>query len=86
MEDTEIYTWENCQYCLRAKEILERNGIKYTEHKIDGDDDARSQMAQKAKGRRTVPQIFFKGRYIGQCCDLAEMEEDGKLKDTFEMA
>jgi len=34
-------------------------GRKLTEYKIDADEEARSRMAQRANGRRSVPQILL---------------------------
>jgi glutaredoxin 3 len=75
----EIYTWQTCPYCIRAKFLLWRKGVKYTEYKIDGDNAARSAMAERANGRRTVPQIFINGQHIGGCDDLHALENQGQL-------
>lgn len=75
----EIYTWRTCPFCLRAKALLDRKGIAYQEHAIDGDETARAEMAQRAGGRRTVPQIFVEGRHLGGCDDLYGLERAGLL-------
>ncbi|MGL5922109.1 glutaredoxin, partial [Chroococcidiopsis sp.] len=61
----EIYTWQTCPYCIRAKLLLWWKGVNYTEYKIDGDDVARNTMAERANGRRTVPQIFINNEHVG---------------------
>ena len=33
----EIYTWTICPFCIRAKALLDRKGVAYTEHVIDGE-------------------------------------------------
>ena len=66
----EIYTWQTCPYCIRAKLLLWWKGANYTEYKIDGDAAARDTMATRAAGRRSVPQIFINGQHIGGCDDL----------------
>ncbi|MFM6201035.1 MAG: glutaredoxin family protein, partial [Dolichospermum sp.] len=38
----EIYTWSTCPFCLRAKSLLNKKGVNFTEYSIDGDEDARA--------------------------------------------
>jgi glutaredoxin 3 len=76
----EIYTWRTCPFCLRAKALLNRKGIAYTEYAIDGDEAARERMAARAGGRRSVPQIFINGQHIGGCDDLYNLERSGELE------
>lgn len=77
--NVEIYTWKTCPFCIRAKILLWRKGVNYTEYKIDGDSVARAQMAERAEGRRTVPQIFINDRPIGGCDELHQLERDRQL-------
>ncbi|MBD2774953.1 glutaredoxin 3 [Iningainema tapete] len=77
--NVEIYTWQICPYCIRAKLLLWWKGVKFTEYKIDGDEAARASMAERANGRRTVPQIFVNGQHIGGCDDLYELDTQGQL-------
>lgn len=75
----EIYTWQTCPFCIRAKLLLRWKGVPYTEYKIDGDETARAKMAERANGRRTVPQIFINQQLIGGCDDLYQLDADGQL-------
>lgn len=77
--NVEIYTWSWCPFCQRAKTLLDRKGVDYTEYCIDGDDAARDKMAQRAKGRRSLPQIFIDNVHVGGCDDLHALEADGEL-------
>ncbi|PLS69576.1 MAG: glutaredoxin 3 [Cyanobacteria bacterium M5B4] len=80
MATVEIYTWRFCPFCIRAKALLDRKGVKYTEYKIDGDEAARDAMVKRGKdGKRSVPQIFINNEHIGGCDDLYELEAMGKL-------
>jgi len=81
MANTEIYTWQTCPYCIRAKLLLSWKGVKYTEYKIDGDESARSEMAERANNRRSVPQIFINHAHIGGCDDLYQLDSAGKLDE-----
>ena len=80
----EIYTWAYCPYCIRAKVLLDKKGVEYSEYCIDGDEEAREKMAQRANGRRTLPQIFINDRHIGGCDDLYALNSQGKLDSLLE--
>lgn len=75
----EIYTWSTCPFCLTALALLDRKGIAYQRLSIDGDEAAREEMARRAGGKRTLPQIFLDGRSIGGCTDLQALEASGEL-------
>jgi glutaredoxin 3 len=75
----EIYTWRFCPFCIRAKALLERKGVAYTEYAIDGDDAARAAMADRADGRTSLPQIFIADQGIGGCDELHALERTGRL-------
>lgn len=79
MSKVEIYTWQYCPFCIRAKSLLKKKNINFTEYKIDGDEDARELMTERAVGRRTLPQIFIDNEGIGGCDDLYTLENEGKL-------
>lgn len=75
----EIYTWSSCPFCIRAKGLLDRKGVTYTDYCIDGDEAARAVMAKRANGRRSLPQIFINDQHIGGCDDLYALNSAGKL-------
>ncbi len=77
--NVEIYTWQTCPYCIRAKLLLWWKGVNFTEYKIDGNGGARIRMAERANGRRTVPQIFINNQHIGGCDDLYVLDRQGQL-------
>ena len=79
MSKVEIYTWQYCPFCIRAKSLLKKKNINFTEYKIDGDEDARALMTEGADGRRTLPQIFIDNEGIGGCDDLYTLENENKL-------
>ena len=79
MSKVEIYTWQYCPFCIRAKSLLKKKNINFTEYKIDGDEDARELMIERADGRRTLPQIFIDNSGIGGCEDLYTLENENKL-------
>ncbi|WP_421659308.1 glutaredoxin 3 [Leptothermofonsia sp. ETS-13] len=77
--NVEIYTWSMCPFCIRAKALLEKKGVEYTEYCIDGDEAARAKMAKRANGRRSLPQIFIGNQHIGGCDELYALNAQGKL-------
>ena len=79
MSKVEIYTWQYCPFCIRAKSLLKKKNINFTEYKIDGNEDARELMIERADGRRTLPQIFIDNEGIGGCDDLYTLENENKL-------
>jgi glutaredoxin 3 len=82
MAHVEIYTWSTCPFCHRAKKLLDRKGVTYTEYNIDDDETAREAMAARGtNGQRTVPQIFIDDRHVGGSDDLYLLERAGKLDE-----
>jgi glutaredoxin 3 len=75
----EIYTWRTCPFCIRAKSLLKSKGVEFTEYSIDGDEDARSKMSQRANGKRSLPQIFINDTHIGGCDDIHNLDAQGQL-------
>lgn len=79
MTKIEIYTTPICGFCFRAKRLLDRKGLSYTEINVMGDSAKRGEMMQRAKGRRTVPQVFIDGKHVGGSDDLHTLELTGEL-------
>jgi glutaredoxin 3 len=79
MAKIEIYSTQVCPYCIRAKDLLKRKGVEYTEIYVDQDDTLRQAMMDRAGGRRSVPQIFINDQHIGGCDDLYALDQAHKL-------
>jgi glutaredoxin 3 len=77
--NVEIYTWQTCPYCIRAKILLWWKGVNYTEYKIDGDEVARAKMAELSNNRRSVPQIFINNQHVGGCDDIYKLDAQAQL-------
>jgi len=77
--NVEIYTWSTCPFCIRAKALLNKKGVDFTEYCIDGNEAERAQMAERSNGRRSLPQIFINDHHIGGCDDLYALNAQGKL-------
>lgn len=80
MSDVEIYATAICPYCIAAKALLERKGVKDMKViRIDLDVAQREKMVQRSGGRRTVPQIFINNTHVGGHDDLVALDRAGKL-------
>ncbi len=79
MPSVEIYTTPTCPYCSAAKQLLRKKGAKFTEIDVSGDPRLREAMTVRARGGRTVPQIFIGGKHIGGCDDLHALDYVGGL-------
>ena len=78
MADVKIYVTDYCPYCVRAKGLLNRKKIPFTEINVEGDDAKRAWLVSATK-QRTVPQIFIDDRSIGGCDDLHALDRSGQL-------
>jgi glutaredoxin 3 len=78
MAEVVVYVTDYCPYCVRAKGLLSRKGVAFTEIDVSGDDELRAWLV-KTTGRRTVPQIFIDGVPVGGSDDLHALDRAGKL-------
>lgn len=79
MVQVEIYTQDWCPYCARAKSLLQRKGVAFTEVKAPQGSAERRAARERSGGRTTVPQIFIDGRHVGGSDDLAALDSAGQL-------
>ncbi len=79
MKKVVIYTGDLCIHCDWAIDLLNRKNIKFTEYNVAQDETKREEMLKKAKGARTVPQIFVGDHHLGGNEELQTLEKEGKL-------
>lgn len=79
MPSVDIYTTPFCPFCIRAKHLLKKKGVDFSEIDIWLAAGRRAEMLERAHGRSTVPQIFIDGRGIGGCDELLALEASGEL-------
>ena len=79
MPNVEIYTSPMCGYCHAAKRLLSKKGVQFAEFDVARDPSRRTEMLKKAKGGRTVPQIFIGKTHVGGCDELFELDRSGEL-------
>jgi glutaredoxin 3 len=73
-----VYSSDWCPFCIRAKALLNKKGVAFTEIKVDGKRDVRAEMARRA-GRTSVPQIWIGETHVGGCDELHALERRGEL-------
>lgn len=78
MPDIIMYSSGFCPYCVRARMLLERKGVSFTEIRVDLQPEQRADMIQRS-GRTSVPQIFIGEFHVGGCDDMYALENQGKL-------
>jgi glutaredoxin 3 len=74
-----MYSTGWCPYCDRARGLLQRKGVAFSEVKVDEDPAQRDLMLKRSGGRRTVPQIFVGDRHVGGYDDLSALDRTGEL-------
>ena len=78
MAKVEMYTKAFCPFCVRAKSLLKKKGVKFIDIPAAMDRKKRQEMNQRS-GRNTFPQIFIDGKHIGGCDDIHALDRAGKL-------
>jgi glutaredoxin 3 len=73
-----MYTKSWCPYCARARDLLSKKGVSFTDIDIEADPNDHNEMLTRS-GRHTVPQIFIGDRHVGGCDDLHALDAAGEL-------
>ena len=81
MVSVEMYSTAICPYCMAAKNLLKQKGMDYTEIRVDTDRQRYEEMLARTGGRRSVPQIFVNGVFVGGFDDLVAADRSGKLAE-----
>ena len=76
-----MYTGPMCGFCDAAKRLLQRNNLSFNEIDISSNEGLMEEMIKKAKGKRTIPQIFFNEYHVGGYQELRALEKENKLQD-----
>ena len=74
-----VYSTLLCPFCHRAKALLRKKGVAFTEIDVGMDPGKRAEMRKRASGCHTVPQIFIGATHVGGCDDLHALDDEGKL-------
>ncbi|WP_425446760.1 glutaredoxin 3 [Dethiothermospora halolimnae] len=73
-----VYTFNTCPFCIKAKNLLDNEGIEFDEIDITTDRGKLKELESKT-GSSTVPQIFAGDKFIGGCDDLMELHKSGEF-------
>ncbi len=73
-----MYSTRFCPYCMRARSLLKKKGVEYTEISVGRDRELWDEMEQRS-GRNTVPQIFINDESVGGYDDIAALDRQGEL-------
>lgn len=79
MPNVTLYTTAHCPYCIRARNLLDKKGVQYTDIRIDEQPEMRAEMERLSSGITSVPQIFIDDFHVGGFDDMAELDVDGEL-------
>ena len=74
-KDLEMYTMNDCIFCMKAKEVIRNNpdmGFKVTEYNVDKTPAYKDTLKERFPEVRTVPQIWIAGKHIGGYEDLVD--------------
>ncbi|MDR1827070.1 MAG: glutaredoxin 3 [Methylobacteriaceae bacterium] len=74
-----VYSKNRCPYCDRAKALLKRKGVAYTEINVEEHPDKLPEMLARSEGRRTFPQIIINDKAVGGSDDIHALDREGKL-------
>jgi glutaredoxin 3 len=72
-----VYSTTTCPTCVKAKNLLEKWGLDYTQKMVDSDREALIEMSKVTNSARTVPQIVIDNKWIGGIVELTELHMDG---------
>jgi glutaredoxin 3 len=73
-----IYSKSTCMYCVRAKDLLDKNSIPYQMIDLSNNVDLHQKLAAKT-GQNTVPYVFVNDQFVGGFNQLKSMEESGQF-------
>ena len=70
-----IWGRPSCSFCERAKSLCDQYDLKYDYITIDGPEKLQ-ELQEQVPGVRTVPQIFWNGKYVGGYTEFAQEIEN----------
>jgi GrxC family glutaredoxin len=79
MKIIKIYTTGHCPFCIKAKSLLNKKKIKFSEIDVSHDETLREEMSAMANGARSVPQVFADDVHIGDCDKIYKLDQEKKL-------
>jgi len=80
MKEITVYTTDFCPYCERAKSLLRKRGLTYTEINLGRDVDGRTELVSRT-GLMTFPQVLIEDELIGGYAETAAAAASGRLDE-----
>jgi glutaredoxin 3 len=86
LKKIEIYTTAYCPFCVKAKSLLNKKKVKFSEIDVSNNETLREKMSAMANGARSVPQIFADNIHIGDCDKIYKLDQENKLDELLGLA
>ena len=80
-----IFSKPNCNFCTRAKNVLQQEGLEYMEHDA-AQSSAMAAASSYYSGSMNLPQIFIGSQHINGAEDLEALQEAGLLRSLLATA
>jgi len=75
-----IYSKNNCHFCTKAKELLTKLGLEYTEKKMEEFSSVDAMLKDIGKKVKSMPQVKIDEQLVGGYNQLLEyFVEEGKI-------
>lgn len=75
-----IYSKNNCHFCTKAKELLTKLGLEYTEKKMEDFSSVDAMLKDIGKKVKSMPQVKIDEQLVGGYNQLLEyFVEEGKI-------
>ncbi len=75
-----VYTTEPCSFCVRAKQLLTKRGLEFSEVNLAKDPEGRAELAART-GMFSFPQVVIDGEVLGGWREVLEADEAGRLEE-----
>lgn len=75
-----IYTKSSCPHCVRAKQLLQQQGVAFEEINLEQQPDQVQPLIERTNYRK-VPQIFINDEFIGGNSELQLLARSDRWED-----
>jgi glutaredoxin 3 len=75
-----VYTTDPCSFCARAKQLLTKRGLTFSEVNLAKDPEGRAELAART-GMFSFPQVVIDGEVLGGWREVLEADEAGRLEE-----
>jgi glutaredoxin 3 len=75
-----VYTTDPCSFCARAKQLLTKRGLEYTEINLSRDPAGRAELVART-GMYSFPQVVIGDEVLGGWVEVLAADQAGKLEE-----